>query len=150
MNSNEQIVADYLSKKGHRVIRRGWPDFLCVKQQYNRILKEYTGNFSGVLAVEVKSGRDQLSEDQKIVHAVLKLAGIPTYTIRPEDMDKALAPGRLKLWSTEEVNRIQQRIYALEAQAAASQKEMADLRGLINDCAILFDETNFILEGAKP
>jgi hypothetical protein len=43
------VFNHYLSKKGLRVIRRGWPDFRCVKQQYNRILKEYTGNFFGIL-----------------------------------------------------------------------------------------------------
>jgi len=55
---------------GFTVLRRGWPDFLCV------------GPDGSVSAVEVKSGFDQPSQAQHAIHAVLASLGIPVYVAR--------------------------------------------------------------------
>ena len=153
MNSNEQKVAEYLQKKrGFRVIRRGWPDFLCVRQEYNKITKSYTGRFSGIVAVEVKAGKDRLSEDQAIVHAVLKLAGIPTYVLKPEQIPDRpkLGAGHLRIWTKQDFDGLNNHLASLERSLAELTelwpKQVADLREKIEAATVMFEETNYLLD----
>lgn len=69
----------------------GWPDLLL-----------WHPTRAGVIAVELKVGRDKLSADQEAALASLAAAGIDSYTWRPADLDAAIAilrdpPNRSKL-----------------------------------------------------
>jgi hypothetical protein len=71
MNDNEKIVANHLRSLGYRVTNRGWPDFFC----------ERNGE---LMAVEVKAGSDQLRDDQRTIHALLRKAGVRVCVVRAE------------------------------------------------------------------
>jgi hypothetical protein len=74
MTPSEQRLHKFLLGKGIVVHRRGWPDFLCV-------VKDAEGKPQAV-AVELKTiACAEVSPEQKAVHAVLRMAGIPTCTI---------------------------------------------------------------------
>ena len=68
---NELKIKKQLELSGWKVPRNGWPDFLCLNEKTNR-----------VLAVEVKTGNDQLRKEQKSMIEALKLCGIPTNICR--------------------------------------------------------------------
>jgi hypothetical protein len=69
MHASEQRVADYLGKKGCRLLRRGWPDFLCISAD---------GTISAMLA----------TSEQRAMHAALSRAGIHTSVIAAEEIDE--------------------------------------------------------------
>jgi hypothetical protein len=60
----ENRVAEDYRRRGFKVLRRGWPDFLCISPD------------GDVVAVEVKSMSDALSPAQKEMHAALRDAGV--------------------------------------------------------------------------
>lgn len=82
MTEAEKVVSEKLAAAGWKILTRGWPDFLCLKRVPNKPERVQ------VMCVEVKAGRDWLSEDQAIVHTFLKRAGLPCYTIKAEEVEK--------------------------------------------------------------
>lgn len=92
MNEQEEKIKIALEKKGLRVLRNGWPDFLVVDEDKHQ-----------VFTVEVKGGKDQLSNEQKDIHRYFAQMGVPAYIMRTEkDVDdpisskKALYPIKQK------------------------------------------------------
>lgn len=59
------------AKEGWNVTNRGWPDFLMWRGDE-------------IVCVEVKCFKDDLSEHQKLVNALLAKAGIKCYKWRPD------------------------------------------------------------------
>lgn len=72
MNVYEQEIKRKLEEQGIKVLRNGWPDFLC---------QEAGGE---VFAVEVKRKNDTLSAQQQAVHHLLKKTGLFVYVIGEE------------------------------------------------------------------
>ena len=89
MVESELNVRYALEKIGWTVHRSGWPDFLCIREKY--------GEPEEIIAVEVKSGNDSLKPEQKIIHHILKRAGINVQVIRPEDLTPAMRLKRSKI-----------------------------------------------------
>jgi hypothetical protein len=56
-SSFEDKVAGYFKEEGWEVLRNGWPDLLCVRPR--------KGGGYDLMAVEVKSKRDKLRDNQK-------------------------------------------------------------------------------------
>jgi len=65
MNENEKELHRELVKKGYKVLRNGWPDFLVIPPNKGKIF-----------AMELKYGRDKVSPDQKKMHKALEEAGL--------------------------------------------------------------------------
>ena len=66
-NESEGSCFDMFSERGWEVLKRGWPDFLCLKR-------------GAVMAVEVKKTKSQsLRWDQIKVMRVLMRFGVPCY-----------------------------------------------------------------------
>ena len=63
MKPTEQLVYDLLTQQGWRVIRNGWPDFLCVRDGM-------------VKAVEVKGAFTTIPKHQRENRAALQMAGL--------------------------------------------------------------------------
>jgi hypothetical protein len=66
---SEWSVATRLIREGWELHRRGWPDFLAVKDGKLRL-------------IEVKAGKDKLTEEQKRVHELLRSAGLDVEVVR--------------------------------------------------------------------
>lgn len=66
-NPREERVAERYRENGWKVLRGGAPDFLMLKVENEEILD--------VLAIEVKSHRDQLSYEQLVYKKILERAG---------------------------------------------------------------------------
>jgi len=62
----------HLEREGFRVLRNGWPDFLAIRK---------VGATWDVWGIEVKSGKDAVSEPQKKMHRAFKAARIMTVFI---------------------------------------------------------------------
>jgi hypothetical protein len=67
MTKSERSVYLKLVADKWKVLHLGWPDFMCIRQERNKV---------EVMTVEVKCGKDHLSNDQARMHQALKLAGI--------------------------------------------------------------------------
>ena len=152
MNANESLVADFLKKTGYHVIRRGWPDFLCVKREWDRISRSYTNVYNGLLAVEVKAGKDTLSEDQQIVHAVLKMAGIPCYVLKPDEVPRKGQLHTRKLWSMREFEGLSGKIYQcmneveeLQRQLEEKTTRLTELKDILDEATVMVEQTHFRL-----
>jgi hypothetical protein len=85
MNLGEQKLFDALCKKGFTVLRNGWPDFLCIKREYNSFARRWEERPKGAMCVESRTGKDKVSEDQAKVHAVLRAVGLPVYIVNPNE-----------------------------------------------------------------
>jgi hypothetical protein len=84
MNDFEMACKVHLEKSGYIVLRNGWPDFLVVS-------KDLTRGY----ALELKRGKDKLSEEQVKMHATLARFGILTHVLRDEAGLRALKKGRI-------------------------------------------------------
>lgn len=77
MQASEITIQRILVKLGYEVHNKGWPDFLCVKN-------------NELVGIEVKSGYDETSPSQKKMHELLKRAGIPCYVVNVDDLENCL------------------------------------------------------------
>jgi hypothetical protein len=79
LTASERKAARILSKAKWQIARGGWPDFLC----YNR------GQF---LAVEVKVVGQKPKPHQKLMHGLLRKAGIPVEVmyVSPNNREKVI------------------------------------------------------------
>ncbi len=71
----ETVFAERALKKGWAVLRRGWPDFL--------LMREKGANAFEFIAVEVKGGGDCIRPDQAVMHAALQAMGIRVFIWTP-------------------------------------------------------------------
>jgi len=67
VNNIEQYVKNALQKEGWNVMQKGYPDFLCYKTINNKLTIQF---------IEVKSGRDRLTVDQRKMKEILEKVGI--------------------------------------------------------------------------
>jgi hypothetical protein len=99
VSNAEADFALWATGEGWSVTKRGWPDFLCRRDD-------------AVIAVEVKDGNDGLSAEQHTALTDLNRAGIPTYLwtrhtgLRPYP----------KMPSAESLHGLALRVLELEAQ----------------------------------
>ena len=84
MNYVESCAVRLLERSGVRVVRTGWPDFLCVDKELNP---------NRIYAVEMKSENDKLRANQRTMHMLLEDAGIHTFTLRVEELEQIMKTG---------------------------------------------------------
>jgi len=75
MNPHERRVARPLIESGFRVLRRGWPDFFVYRTKAS-------GALETAFLVEVKSEKDCVTPDQKLMHRLLSWHGLRTHVVR--------------------------------------------------------------------
>ena len=76
MNASETAVKNELERRGFKVYRNGWPDFLAVKKLDGKFREHL-----GVMGIEVKNNGDKLSEAQTVIHRVLRQARLPVHVV---------------------------------------------------------------------
>lgn len=127
MNTSEQQVADFFTNHGWTVCRNGWPDLLVYKPQND-------GNVGRAMAIEVKQGKDRLSQDQKACHQVLIRAGLIVHTVRPEDLHRMLATkGGRAIFSTHTLSHLKIKIEDFDSRVKSAESEVARLRSKLEE-----------------
>ena len=137
MNSYEQAVFDNLTKRrGFRVLRNGWPDFLVLN-------KDETRGF----ALELKKGTDKLSSEQIEMHKALARFGILTFTAK-DDFDVLLRKHGRILLVPADVARLQEQkrvmeetAWQVEALKARVDHEIEELKYAMDTLLVLFSES---------
>jgi|ETNvirnome_2_130_1030620.scaffolds.fasta_scaffold06422_2 hypothetical protein len=76
MNTKETLLYEAMQKRGWRVFRNGWPDFLVLDK-----------NTAKGCAIEFKAKGDQIRPAQTEMHAALQELGIPTHIVREDFVD---------------------------------------------------------------
>jgi len=135
MNQAETAVAKFLEERGWTVCRNGWPDLLAFQTYRDGVRMDN----SRTMAIEVKHGRDKLSDAQKACHQVLARAGIPVHVIRPDDLAAAANKRGALMFSTRTVREIKSQIDALEKRMKSCEEEISEYRRSIEACLIAFD-----------
>jgi hypothetical protein len=74
-NKTETAFAKRAQAKGYAVLRRGWPDFLLMRQRSDKSFE--------FLAVEVKRAGDVIRPDQVTMHAALSQMGVRVFVWTP-------------------------------------------------------------------
>ena len=133
MNDLEKQVKKFLERNEWEVIRNGWPDFLCVRE---------TEFKAAVMAIEVKNSMDKLSENQILIHKILKKAGIAVYVIKPEHLKaRKKLYGKL-LWSSQNYQDYKWSIKRLSSEFKSQQQKLENLKKQLESLTIIFDETD--------
>jgi len=105
MNPLEKEIATSLEAAGWKVLRNGWPDFLCWREE---------GNEKKVMCVEVKASKDKVRESQVTNHALLSGVGLPVYVLRSPDLSKLDECASLAVHSIEGLEAFLKRADRLE------------------------------------
>ena len=131
MNDLEKQVKNFLERNEWEVIRNGWPDFLCIKESEFK---------AAVMAIEVKSSTDKLSENQLLIHKILKKAGIAVYVIKPKHLKTPKKLYGKLLWSSKNYRDYKWTIKRLDETLEEQKRELENLRKQLESLTIIFDE----------
>lgn len=71
MTNSEKSFKAVMEEAGFIAIKNGWPDFLCMNPEKTELF-----------AVEVKTGDDEPTEDQRRMHRLLAMHGVKVYIVR--------------------------------------------------------------------
>lgn len=152
MTKSEEAAAKHLEKQGFKIFKRGWPDFLCLKRVWDQREKDYLeGRYSAVMAVEVKTGKDRLSPDQEVVHSILKLANIPTYVIRPEEMTGKRPSGaglKPRFITYQDMMSAKSRLIGLHSNVDNLKREISRLEEIIAEATFMFEDNGVSIDDA--
>ena len=130
MNPKEAALAKAMQKRGWRVYRNGWPDFL--------VLDGKSSSPKGC-AVEFKARGDSLSDDQKEMHKGLGLLGIPTHIVR-EDWKTTLPEVRRGFFTPSDLKSLQRKQAQVTRSYHDLRKYLDDLNKEIETASVIFDD----------
>ena len=157
MNATEQMVKTMLEQRGFRVLRNGWPDFLCIRKHVKQQGGYFDGNPAmtevlGLMAVEVKGSKDKLSESQLEVHKALRAVRIPVYVVRtPLDGENgfrtrhSLTSGEISHF-TDSVTKARTKAKALQTEIDRLQSQLAELNAQMDSAAGVIGDAQAVLE----
>jgi hypothetical protein len=138
MTRFETIVHKWLHSNGWTVLTRGWPDFLCVKTGIRGVQ---------VMAVEVKSATDKLSDAQKQVHELLQILGVPVHVVREKVFDELKRPGVSRLaWSEHDIRGAKSQLENLQLQVEGLKGAIERMQSYIDGVVVAFEEKEPIIE----
>jgi hypothetical protein len=159
MNGTERMVKDMLEQRGFRVLRNGWPDFLCLRKHVKKQGIYFDGTPAltevyGLMAVEVKSPKDALSETQREVHKALWAVRIPVFVVRPP-LDGStgfktrhfLTGGEITAFS-DSVTSAKVKAEALQAQINCLQSQLAEINTRMDAASSVIGDARAALEEA--
>jgi len=112
---------------GHTVLRRGWPDFLVINQDWDR-----------GFALEHKSPKDKLSTHQKLMHRALASFGIATFVARDNFAGIVRKKGR-QLLTPNSLNRLKDDCDDLVISKNQLERDIEELRQEIELATVLMD-----------
>jgi hypothetical protein len=157
MNLFEQNVKKMLEDRGFRVIRNGWPDFLCLRKHVKQqgVFSSGKPNFVeryGLMGVEVKSRSDRLSATQIEVHKALQAARIPVFVVRPDDFNDErfrtrhfLTGGEIGHFS-DGIERARREAEHLQSEIDHLHRRLHELRGMMEAASTYLGDAGEILE----
>lgn len=133
-----------LEDRGFTVLSSGWPDFLCHRQiSLNRNgigLKTV-----GVMAVEVKFGKNRVREEQTQVHKILRAARIPVHVIRADKI-KTLPSQTVHSLSQHDQQILVQHAEGIRTEIAKLRKELDGLAQVASGAAFMPDALKPLIE----
>jgi hypothetical protein len=107
------------TNKGWRVLWRGWPDFLCVKN-------------GRVVFVELKQKHDRLSEDQRFIIETFQRLGLKVVILRPDNYDAVIGnlAGNAPRLIVEQaaIAAFQHRLFTLESRLRTLQERLSEIK----------------------
>lgn len=133
MTPSELKVFKILFDKGYKILTRGWPDFLCIKN--------VPGGLSAI-AVEVKNGYDKLTEEQKACHHILIKLGIPVYTVRTDSIENSKSLRGKLLFEDKNIKSLREEIERLKYENSNITQYIKNLENSIKNAEVLFDTAN--------
>jgi hypothetical protein len=130
MNPKENALAKAMQKRGWRVYRNGWPDFLVLD-----------GKFSSPrgCGVEFKARGDTLSQDQKEMHQALALLGIPTHIVR-EDWKNTLPDVRRGFFTPADLESLREKHKWVTRQHEAIKAQLDELTTEMDMASVIFGD----------
>jgi hypothetical protein len=137
VNASEQVVREELEQRGFTVYRNGWPDFLAVRKTQLQG-KECLG----VMGIEVKSGKDKLSEQQAIIHRILRQARFPIHVVSTQTI-KDLKPTTRTMLTEREIFDAHTGLKGIAEEINRLQKRIEELSKVV-------DGTHYLLESIGP
>lgn len=156
MNETERVIKQMLEQRGFRVLRNGWPDFLCIKETLGP-LRNYTGwngqltvqaeKIKGICAVEVKSGKDKLSDEQKAVHQALAAVRVPVYVVRPESAANNLKVRRFLTYA--EIKNLGSHAEDAKQKLLKLRADVVKLESYLNEINAAIETTSAICQSAE-
>jgi vacuolar-type H+-ATPase subunit I/STV1 len=148
VNDFEKRIADGLKKQGFMVFRNGWPDLLVLSADYKR-----------GFALEIKRGKDKLSEEQKTMHMALARFGILTKTVREQFLTELNEHNYFKKNKTPKVilpetlqtlkNEVRDNILNLESterKILEQKKSNENMLSFLNEITTIFNDYDEELE----
>lgn len=149
MNDHEQAVADALARKGWTVLRRGWPDLLCVnwtRPELRRAAETRDGLWSVMakkplraFSVELKAGSDQVTEHQAFMHVILRCAGMPCHVVREDGLDALMRKKGTVFTAPEARQTLIDEAEKLKGELERKYAELKRLHALVEASTVLFD-----------
>lgn len=135
MNALEQRARQILESAGFTVLRNGWPDFLAFREE---------GRWKKLAAFEIKSESDGLSDSQKIMQQLLRVAGIPVYVLRPSDLDKALKQKAKFTFDAGSLNVLRQETKDLRTEITVLMNKLEANERVLNGAVAVFDNDSIL------
>jgi len=127
----EQVVHDWLQKNGWKSLRKGWPDFMCWRQVRGPMK---------LMAIEVKASSDKLSDDQKEMHRLLRLLGVPVHVIKEgqASLDRLPNGGRMAC-SGGDIREALKAIDHIKDTIESLNERLSEIRDWVSSVTVPFD-----------
>jgi hypothetical protein len=157
MNDTEKLIKQMLEQRGFRVLRNGWPDFLCIKDTLGSVKNYLDWNgqttaraekIKGICAVEVKNGNDKLSDEQKAVHQALAAVRLPVYVVRPNDKADNLKVRRFLTYA--EIKNLASHAEEAKQKLLQLRKDAEKLEQYLDEINTGIETTSMVCQSAEP
>ncbi len=140
MNQCEEQIAESLRAEGWKVLRNGWPDFLCWRD-------DTADGKRKLMCVEVKNEDtgDTLREAQIMNHALLSGIGLPVYIARTPDVSQIDAAQSLEWYGTVAMERFEKHREKFEKLLADAEASYLRRRQEILDASCAKLDATFVM-----
>lgn len=144
--SSEKKVFEWLTKRNWTVLKRGWPDFLCVRKKKKvpagcmfpdlSDCNPHCTNKYEIFCIEVKRNKmDLLRPQQQQMHCILRELGVPVYVVTEESLKLPEKRKVLKL-NHDSLDSLRKRIFYAERSIEAASAEVRRMQEELNSyCA---------------
>jgi len=126
MNKLEAKTKKAFEDLGFTVLKKGWPDFLCVKN-------------NKAFAIEVKSENHDLSPDQKMMHKCLILLGVPVFVSKNSSQMNRV--GR-EMLTKPILQQIMEEVNDLKEAYDQLNKQIKSLEEIVDTASVFFEESS--------
>ena len=138
MTPHERSIYEALIKRGYRVLRNGWPDFLVTNPAQ-------THGF----ALELKKGYDPVRPDQEKMHRALAKFGILTLTVR-DDIEKLFRTKGTLLLTQSDLDNLRLNLAQQERRMREYQSQLEQQRKALDAATVMFASAEPVPLGDTP